>query len=87
MSPTSHRMFTDKEWDEVREGWAANHEAITRILERIRKDYKPGSGKRKKLKAVIEREELEHNLILRVIDKLQELDKILHKDDVKPSAR
>jgi|GEM_PF-3564243 hypothetical protein len=73
-------MYTDEEWKEARQGWVANHLAIRRTLELVRRDYKPRSDKNKKIKAVIRREESELNLILLVIDELEDMDKVLHED-------
>lgn len=73
-------MFSDREWEEVREGWAANLGATIEILKLVRNDYKPRSRKRKKIQMAIEREELHQELMLKIVDKLQEMDKILHQE-------
>ncbi len=74
------RMFSDHEWKEVREGWAANLAATIEVLELVRNDYKPGSRKRKKIRMAIEREELHMELMLKIIGKLEEMDKTLHQE-------
>jgi hypothetical protein len=60
-----------------------SYAAIRRNLELVQRDYKPRSSKSKKIKAVIEREELELNLILQVIDKLEYMDRVLHEGKAK----
>lgn len=80
MSSTSRRMYADEEWKEIRQAWVANHADIRRTLELVRRDYRPRSNKSKKIKAVIEQEELELILILQVIDKLEDMDRTLHQD-------
>ena len=74
-------MYTDKEWDLIRQSWSANHRAIVRIIKSVRKDYKPGSNKNKKLKAVLKMEKSESSLVLASIDKFHEIDKILHRNE------
>lgn len=80
MSSTDARMFSDKEWKEVRSAWAESFAATLRLLELLRNDYKPRSRRRKQIQAAIEREELNQKVMLRIIDLLQDMDKILHKE-------
>jgi hypothetical protein len=77
----SQRMFSDTEWKEVRDAWEENHEVIIKVLKRMWKDCKPKSKMRRKLQDAVEREDMQINLILQVIDKLQKMDEILHRDD------
>ena len=72
------RLFTDDEWKQIREGWAEIHNDTAKTLRKVGKDYKPGSKMRKRLDAVMKREEQVFDFDLRVLEALQEMDSILH---------
>jgi hypothetical protein len=78
MSSNNQRMCSDEEWARIRNGWEANSEALRKILRLVQSDYKPDNPKHKKLGAVIRREKMEIDLILIFIDKLRDMDKLLH---------
>lgn len=73
-------MFSDEEWKEVRAGWAANLTALIELLESLRNDYRPRSNKRRRIQTAIERERLQQELMLKILDILRDMDRILHRD-------
>ena len=77
-SSAGGRFFTDDEWMQIREGWAEIHDDTARTLRKVRKNYKRGSEMRRELDAVIRHEKQVLNFDLRVLEALQEMDKILH---------
>ena len=78
MSSTEKRFFTDEEWKKIREGWAEIHKDTASALKKVRKDYRRGSEMRRRLDAVMKHEAQNFNFDLRVLEALQEMDKILH---------
>ena len=82
---TGRRFFTDEEWKQIREGWAEIHEDTARTLRKVRKDYKRGSKMGRRLDAVMRHEERVLDWDLRVLQALQEMDKILHPERPNPS--
>ena len=78
MSSNNQRWFSDGEWKEIREGWAENSKAARKVLKLVQRDYKPGSAKHERIGAVMEREKLEIELILVLIDKIRDVDDALH---------
>ena len=77
-SPAGRRFFTDDEWKQIREGWVEVHEDTARTLRKVRKNYKRGSKMRKRVDIVMRHEEQNFDFDLRVLEALQEMDKILH---------
>jgi len=75
------QTYTEKEWKEIRESWVADHADNTKMLKLIQRDYKSGSTKHKIIDDVMRREKMELDLILRIIAKLEDMDKILHPSD------
>ena len=80
MSSTEKRFFTDEEWKKIREGWAEIHKDTASTLKKVRKDYRRGSKMHRRLDAVMKHEAQNFNFDLRVLEALQEMDKIFHPD-------
>jgi hypothetical protein len=72
------RFFTDDEWKKIREGWTEIHEDTASTLRKVRKDYGRGSKTRRRLDATIKHEEQVFDFDIRVLQALQEMDRILH---------
>ena len=54
------------------------HQDTARTLRKVRKDYRRGSKMRKRLDIVMKHEKQNFDFDLRVLEALQEMDKILH---------
>ena len=74
------RFFTDDEWKQIREGWVEIHDHTASTLRKVRKDYQRGSKMRKRLDTVMQHEDRVLDFDLRVLDALQQIDKILHPE-------